>query len=69
MNILLDKCLDRRLARDLPRHNVKTVQEMGWAGIRNGKLLALAQSQFEVFVTGRAFAPLPLCAGACQPSA
>jgi hypothetical protein len=24
---------------------------MGWAGIKNGKLLALAQAQFDVFVT------------------
>jgi hypothetical protein len=37
---------------ELPGHNVKTVQEMGWAGIRNGELLTLAQSHFEVFITG-----------------
>lgn len=24
---------------------------MGWAGVKNGALLALAQSQFDVFVT------------------
>jgi len=25
---------------------------MGWAGVRNGELLRLAQSEFDVFVTG-----------------
>jgi len=52
MKVLLDECLDWRLGRDLPGHEVKTVQEMGWAGIKNGRLLALAQAQFDVFITG-----------------
>jgi predicted nuclease of predicted toxin-antitoxin system len=52
MNILLDECLDWRLKNDLPGHSVRTVQDMGWGGIKNGKLLTLAQSHFEVFVTG-----------------
>ena len=52
MNVLLDECLDWRLRRDLPDHNVKTVQDMGWHGMKNGRLLALAQSQFQVFITG-----------------
>jgi hypothetical protein len=32
------------------RH-VKTVLEMGWGGITNGKLMALAQGLFDVFIT------------------
>lgn len=52
MNVLLDECLDWRLGRELPGHNVKTVQAMGWDGIQNGRLLALAQGKFDVFVTG-----------------
>jgi hypothetical protein len=36
----------------LPGHEVKTVQEMGWDGIKNGRLLALAQAEFQVFITG-----------------
>ena len=51
MRLLLDECLDWRLRRDLPGHEVKTVQEMGWGGIRNGRLLALAHSDFQVFIT------------------
>ena len=52
VKLLLDECLDWRLRRDLPGHEVNTVQEMGWAGIKNGRLLALAQKDFRVFVTG-----------------
>ena len=51
MKLLLDECLDWRLRRDLSGHEVKTVQEMGWNGIKNGRLLALAQADFEVFIT------------------
>ena len=32
-------------------HDVKTVPQMGWAGIKNGDLLVLAEKQFELFVT------------------
>jgi predicted nuclease of predicted toxin-antitoxin system len=52
MKVLLDECLDWRLRRDLPGHEVKTVQEMGWDGIKNGRLLSLAQAEFQVFITG-----------------
>jgi len=50
VKLLLDECLDWRLRRDLSGHEVKTVQEMGWNGIKNGRLLALAQADFEVFI-------------------
>ena len=51
MRILLDECVDRRLAKDIVSHEVKTVPEMGWAAIKNGELLLLAEHQFDVFVT------------------
>ena len=51
MKILLDECLDRRLARDIAGHEVKTVPQMGWATIKNGELLTLAEKEFDVFVT------------------
>jgi predicted nuclease of predicted toxin-antitoxin system len=52
VKILLDECVDRRLAREISEHDVNTVPQMGWAGIKNGDLLTLAQKQqFEVFVT------------------
>ena len=51
MNLQLDECIDRRLARELTGHSVKTVPQMGWAGINNGNLLSLAESQFDVFIS------------------
>ncbi len=51
MTILLDECIDRRFARELPGHEVRTVPQMGWAGIKNGRLMALAEQEFDVFVT------------------
>jgi uncharacterized protein DUF5615 len=51
VKILLDECVDRRLAKEIYGHEVQTVAGMGWAGIKNGDLLALAEKQFEVFVT------------------
>ena len=52
MRILIDECLDWRLSRGLPGHTVSSVQKMGWSGIKNGKLLALAEANFDVFLTG-----------------
>jgi Domain of unknown function (DUF5615) len=49
--LLLDECVDRRLAKELERFSVRTVADMGWTGIKNGRLLALAQSEFDVFIT------------------
>jgi predicted nuclease of predicted toxin-antitoxin system len=52
MRVLLDECLPRRLRRGLPGHDVRTVQELGWSGTKNGALLRRAASEgFEVFVT------------------
>ena len=51
MKLLLDECIDRRLAKDIEGHEVVTVPQAGWAGIKNGELLKLAHTQFDVFVT------------------
>jgi len=51
MKILLDECVDRRFAKELPGHFVKTVPQMGWATIKNGELLVLAEKEFDVFLT------------------
>ena len=51
MRVLLDECLPRRLRRELPGHDVRTVQELGWAGTKNGDLLRLATLHFDAFVT------------------
>ena len=51
MRVLLDECVPRRLRRELPGHNVQTVNEMGWSGIKNGLLLQRAAQEFDVFLT------------------
>jgi hypothetical protein len=51
VKILLDECIDRRLAREFVDYEVKTVPQMGWAGIKNGQLLAVAETEFDVFIT------------------
>ena len=51
MRIPLDECIDRRFAKELKGHEVMTVPQAGWAGIKNGELLSRAQSQFDAFVT------------------
>jgi hypothetical protein len=43
--VLLDECVDWRLARDIVGHDVKTARQMGWTTIKNGELLAL-QKQY-----------------------
>ena len=51
MKVLLDECVNQRLARDFIGHEVSTVEQMGWKSKENGELLALAAKAFEVFVT------------------
>jgi predicted nuclease of predicted toxin-antitoxin system len=51
MKILLDHCIDWRLGRSLPSHQIKSSQEMGWECLKNGKLLAAAGASFEVLLT------------------
>jgi len=50
--VLLDENLPRRLRRDLPGHEVRTVAEEGWRGIENGDLIRRASSTFDVLLTG-----------------
>jgi predicted nuclease of predicted toxin-antitoxin system len=52
MKILQDENLDWRLRRDLPGHAVESVPLLGWAGIKNGRLLQkAAESGFDVLMT------------------
>jgi predicted nuclease of predicted toxin-antitoxin system len=52
VRVLLDEQLPRQLAQALPGHEVRTVQQQGWAGLGNGELLRrAAEAGFEVFLT------------------
>src|SRR5437763_7896061 len=51
MRILIDECLDWRLGRAFSGHDAISVQRMGWSGVQNGELLALAeQNNFNAFL-------------------
>lgn len=51
LKILLDECIDRRLAKSLAEHEVWTVPQRGWQGIKNGSLLEKAELEFDAFIT------------------
>lgn len=55
LRILLDECLPVKLKYRFQESNtsfkVSTVTAEQWTGIKNGKLLAKAQQQFDVFLT------------------
>ena len=51
MRVLLDECVPRALRNDIPDHEVQTVAEVGWAGVKNGELLRLAATAFDILIT------------------
>jgi len=51
VKVFVDESVDWRLARDIVGHEVKTARQIGWSTIENGELLALAEKEFDVFVT------------------
>ncbi len=51
MRILLDACVPRRLANELPDHEVRTVPAMGWADLDDGPLLDAMAGLFDVLIT------------------
>jgi hypothetical protein len=51
VKVLLDECVDARLARELTGHDVSTVPRKGWAGVEDGPLLRLAEAEFDVLIT------------------
>lgn len=51
MRVLLDECVDVRLARTIAEHDVWTVARLGWAGITDGVLLERAAKSFDVLIT------------------
>jgi predicted nuclease of predicted toxin-antitoxin system len=52
MKLLLDENLPKRLKAALIPHDVYTVRDMGWNGIKNGELLKLMlQKNFDALLT------------------
>lgn len=51
MRILLDESVPERLGDLLHGHAWSSVRREGWAGLKNGKLLATAAVSFELLLT------------------
>ncbi len=51
MRILLDESLPKDLKALLVGHEAETVALAGWSGVKNGKLLALAATAYDIFLT------------------
>jgi hypothetical protein len=51
LNILPDESAPRLIKTSLSQFSIRTVQELGWTGMKNGDLLAAAEGQFDVFIT------------------
>ena len=51
MRILLDENLPWQLEPLLAGHEIRTMAGMGWGGVKNGKLLALTEKHFDIFLT------------------
>ncbi len=51
MRILFDQGTPVPLRKFLIGHEVSTAHELGWSDLRNGELLAAAESDFDVFLT------------------
>ena len=51
MRILIDECVHPRVKQLFRGHEVATVRDQGWGAMEDGPLLAVAQEQFDLFVT------------------
>lgn len=51
MRLLLDESLPRRLGLLLTGHDVVSVADAGWSGLTNGRLLGVAQQEFDCLLT------------------
>jgi len=52
MKLLLDENLPKRLKLDFTEHEIYTVRDKGWNGIKNGQLLKLLiENQFDALFT------------------
>ena len=51
MKLLLDECVTRLVKPDFVGHDVFTVDDAGFKGLKNGDLLRAAASRFDAIVT------------------
>ena len=51
MRVLIDECVDPRVKTLLLDHQPATVHDQGWNALEDGALLAVAENEFDVFLT------------------
>jgi hypothetical protein len=51
VRVLVDACVDPRVAELLGAHQVKTAHQLGWHGLKDNVLLSRLQGHFDVLVT------------------
>ena len=51
MKVLVDECVPLKLVRLLTSHEFTTALQKGWGSFTNGRLLTLAESDFDLFLT------------------
>ena len=52
MLLLLDENLPKKLKQDFPEHQVFTIRDKGWQGLKNGILLQkLLENNFQALIT------------------
>ncbi|HZI47265.1 MAG TPA: DUF5615 family PIN-like protein [Pyrinomonadaceae bacterium] len=51
MKLLLDECTPARLRFDFAGHEVRTLDQAGLKGLKNGVLLRTASDEFDVLIT------------------
>jgi predicted nuclease of predicted toxin-antitoxin system len=51
MRVLLDTCVPKRLARDLPGHDIRHATDLGWSDLDDGPLLTAMEGSFDALVT------------------
>jgi hypothetical protein len=52
MKLLLDENLPKKLKLDFPDHEIYTVKDMNWQGIKNGILLrSMVENNFDALLT------------------
>jgi len=51
MKLLLDECVTNYLKTDFGTHEVSTIDDAGFKGLKNGKLLEAASVRFDVRIT------------------
>lgn len=47
----MDECVPLKLVRLLAGHTFTTALDKGWGSFKNGRLLTLAESEFDLFLT------------------